>query len=246
MAGVSHPSSELVSDDDSAVKIRIRRRAVRPSGPVLGASLKLDEIIDSTVSYVAPTAGITRNEERDGAGLMGGQSSQNLLSSGRSSGRFRKIIGLAIPVFLICGLLVSAVWLYLIKQDNQALEAKRQNYIDLARQTAMNITSISADTVQQDMDRLIALSSGELKDDLTGRQQNFVTLVQTAQISFDGEILEAALESIEGNDGKVLVVAQSRIKDPTSTEQPNRAARVRITIHDDNGVLTASKVEWGV
>lgn len=119
-------------------------------------------------------------------------------------------------------------------------------YVQTARQTVLNLTTINPDTAQEDVDRLLAGASGDFQAEFEGREGPFVEVVQQARVDSVGEIIEAGLESSGDDYGEVLVAARAMVQnsDNAEPEPEPRDFRLRVRVVDDGGVMTASRVEF--
>ncbi|MBJ8345759.1 hypothetical protein JGU72_13865 [Antrihabitans sp. YC2-6] len=123
-------------------------------------------------------------------------------------------------------------------------EATRQEYIQVARQAVLNLTTIDPETVKEDVDRILADATGEFQAEFDGRIEPFVSIVREAKVATHGEIIAAGLESESDDGGVVLVAAKSMVTNAGSDEPQPRNFRLRVSVTDVDGRLATSKVEF--
>lgn len=147
---------------------------------------------------------------------------------------------------LVVALIAAGVLLLIDRSSANERDARRNAFVQTARQTMLNLTTIKPDTAKEDVDRILAGASGEFKSEFDGRQDPFVSVVKEASVTTEGSIIESGLES-ESDDGKsatVLVAARANVTMPDQSQGGPRDFRMRVTVTDDGGTLTASKVEF--
>ncbi|MFC8528353.1 hypothetical protein [Nocardia sp. NPDC057227] len=138
----------------------------------------------------------------------------------------------------------SAVLTTLAVRENDARDERRNEYLQTARQTVLNLTTIRADSAREDIDRILSVASGDFKTEFDGRVDPFTDIVQQAKVVSTGEIVEAALERDDENSAQVLVAAKQTLTNAGQAEPQTRYYRFRVTIARGDEGLTASKVEF--
>ncbi|MCD2110367.1 MULTISPECIES: hypothetical protein [Rhodococcus] len=153
------------------------------------------------------------------------------------------------PVAIIASVLVIALvavgaWLIVDRQSANERDERREAYLQAARQTVLNLTTINADTADADVARLLDGATGDFKAEFEGREGPFVEVVQQAGVDTTGEVLEAGIQNEDGTCASSLVASRAMVSNADQTEPEARDFRLRVTICDENGRLLASKVEF--
>ncbi|WP_157171763.1 hypothetical protein [Nocardia higoensis] len=156
----------------------------------------------------------------------------------------RGIVLAAAAAVLIAALLAGAVVSVFTVRSIDRQAERRTEYVQTAEQTILNLTTINADTAKEDIDRILSLASGKFKTEFDGRVDPFLSIVQQAEVRATGEIVEAALESEEGDSGKVLVAAKQTLTNAGQEGPQTRNYRFRVTVSESDSGLTASNVEF--
>ncbi|NLU82269.1 hypothetical protein [Rhodococcus sp. HNM0569] len=243
---------------------RPRRRARRTAGPPQAGASGADtsmrgparpstpepEQAASVSSTPTPTAPIPTapapalGAQNDGDGEPA-EAQADAATPGPKPSLSRKTILLRVVAAVVVVALAAATgWSAWTVWGDSKYDAQRQSYVDTARQTILNLTTIHPDTAKDDVDRLVAGSSGQFRDEFADRQEPFVSVVQDAKVTTDGEIIAAGYESDVDGGGTVLVAARAMVSSAEQPEAAPRDFRMRVTIADDDGNLTASKVEF--
>ncbi|MBH0119324.1 hypothetical protein ACWDUD_15080 [Rhodococcus sp. NPDC003382] len=170
--------------------------------------------------------------------------SENPTSGGTSAGRaWTRPVSIGAAV-LIVALIAAGVWLLIDRQSSNERDERRQAYLQAARQTVLNLTTIHSDTADADVQRLLDGATGDFKAEFEGREGPFVEVVQKAGVDTNGEVIEAGIQTEDGACTSSLVASRMMVSNAGQPEPSPRDFRLRVTICDEGGRLLASKVEF--
>jgi Mce-associated membrane protein len=158
--------------------------------------------------------------------------------------RRRPSVPMVVAGVLVLALIAAGIVLLFDRNAASDRDAKRNAYVQTARQTVLNLTTIRPETAKEDVERILAGASGDFKAEFDGRQDPFVSVVKEASVTTEGQIIEAGLEREDGNKAQVLVAARANVTTPDQSQSGPRDFRMRVTVTDDGGTMTASKVEF--
>lgn len=152
----------------------------------------------------------------------------------------------AVVAVLSLILLVGSGGFFAYHQHEVSAQAdQRAEYVQTAKQAILNLTNIKDDTAKQDIDRVLSVASGQLKQEYSERKDAYAQVVQQAKVKASGEIIETAVESQDDHTAKVLVAAKQTLTNAGAKDPQERYYRFRVTVdRDDNGGITASQVEF--
>jgi Mce-associated membrane protein len=152
---------------------------------------------------------------------------------------------IAVGAATIVALLGLGGWLgFRIHQDNQ-VQAQRNLYVQVARQTAINLTTINYSEVDADIKRVLDSATGAFHDEFQNRSQPFVEVVKKVQSKSEGTISEAGLLSSTRDQAQVLVaVAVKTSMAGAPPDQEPRRWRMRLTVDKTGDSAKVSKVEF--
>lgn len=125
-----------------------------------------------------------------------------------------------------------------------ALADRRTEYIQVAKQAVINLTTVKDGTAGEDIDRLLAVSSGSLKDEYTQNKDLYKAVFQQVKIQSTGVVLDAAIESDDADSARILVLAQQTISNAGLDKPQQKDYRFRVTVSRNGGSVTASKLEF--
>jgi Mce-associated membrane protein len=152
---------------------------------------------------------------------------------------------IAVGVVIIVALLGLGGWLgFRVHQDNQ-VQAQRNLYLQVARQTAINLTTIDYTEVDADIKRVLDSATGAFHDEFQNRSQPFVEVVKKVQSKSEGTISEAGLLSYTKDQAQVLVaVAVKTSMAAAPADQEPRRWRMRLTVDKTGDSAKVSNVEF--
>lgn len=195
---------------------------------------------ESTPVPSEATSGATVTEDKeDGVTASKGPNSR-LTRPRMSSTRLALVIGLTLVVSLaaLCGLLG-----YRTYQQRQA-EQFRQLLIQTGRQGAVNLTTIDFEHADADVKRILDSATGQFYDEFNTRSAPFIEVVKKAQSKTVGTVTEAGIESVNGDEGQVLVAVSVQTTNRGAPDEKPRYWRMRMTVARQGDDAKVSKVDF--
>ena len=152
---------------------------------------------------------------------------------------------IAASVAAIVALVGWAGWLgYRVHEDHQQ-QAQRNLYVQVARQTAINLTTIDYTEVDADIKRVLESATGGFHDEFQNRSKPFVEVVKKVQSKSEGTIAESGLLSYTKDQAQVLVaVAVKTSMAAAPPDQEPRRWRMRLTVDKIGDGAKVSNVEF--
>ncbi|TDC57237.1 hypothetical protein E1281_05525 [Actinomadura sp. KC345] len=132
----------------------------------------------------------------------------------------RRRLPLIVLGVIVTGLAVAAGWLGVITLQNKGEADQKAKAIQSGRQMGVNLMSLNADTAQKDLDRIVAGTTGELKNKLASQSKAFMDQVTKAKAKSTVNDVEAALVSMDDDSAEVMVsltgtVTNDKVKNGT-------------------------------
>lgn len=143
-----------------------------------------------------------------------------------SAPRRAMLLGLAIVVAL--AMLVGVLG-FRVYQSHQA-QIQRSRFLQVARQGALNLTTIDWQHADADVHRILDGATGEFYDDFAKRSEPFIEVLKQAKAKTVGTITEAGLESETADSARALVVVSVQTSNAGEPEQVSREWRMRIDV----------------
>ncbi len=128
----------------------------------------------------------------------------------------------------------------------QAYHAEQQQnlFLQVGRQGALNLTTIDWENADADVQRILDSATGDFYDEFQQRAEPFVQVVKQAQSKSEGTIVEAGVESVDGDEAQVIVAVTVQTSNAGAAEQAPRAWRMRISVQKVGDEAKVSNVEF--
>ncbi|WP_395310358.1 Mce protein [Mycobacterium sp. AMU20-3851] len=221
--------------------------AATPSGEVSESASRADAVADTAAVEETTETPEASVEEAEGAeGAEGAEDFDEAeavatVKPPMSHVRLATIVGLAV-VLALAGLVG---WLGFRTYESQNLEAKRELFLQVGRQGAINLTTIDWEHAEADVQRILDSATGAFYDDFQQRAAPFVEVVKQAQSKSVGTVTEAGLESESDSEGQVLLAVTVKTSNAGAQEQQPRLWRMRVTVQDmGDDQVKVSNVEF--
>lgn len=155
-------------------------------------------------------------------------------------------VRLALEIGLIAMLALAGLagWLGYRTYASQQVKQQHDLFLQVGRQGALNLTTISYTEAETDVQRIVDSSTGDFRTDFEKRAPAFIDVVKKAQSKSQGAITQAGLESVDQNHAVVLVAVSVKTTLAAAAEQEPRAWRMRITVLKDGDGAKVSNVAF--
>lgn len=121
-------------------------------------------------------------------------------------------------VVLLVGLAGLALWFVDQTRSLGPRDDGRQAAVQAARVEAVNLTTISYETADRDLARIIAAATGTLKTQFVTQRKQLPTVLRRDKSISIGTVLAAGVTSQRGNTVKVLVAVDAQVSSAQSTK----------------------------
>ena len=131
-------------------------------------------------------------------------------------------------VLVMCAALAGAGIFGTRWYDDRTLDRAHQQALAAAKQTTVNFVSVSASSVDRDLQRIVDGATGDFQDEFTrGRAQVRAAVVEN-KVESRGTVLRAALVSGDRSTAVVLVAIDATVRNAKSPD--GRASHYRIQV----------------
>ena len=154
--------------------------------------------------------------------------------------RLATILGLVGVVVLagLCG------WLGFRAYESRKAADERNQFLQVGRQGALNLTTIDFEHADADVQRILESSTGTFYDDFQKRSQPFLEVVKQAKSKSVGTIAEAGVQSESDDGADVLVAVTVKTSNAGAAEQEPRAWRMMVTVQKVGDDVKVSNVRF--
>ncbi|MCV7172393.1 tetratricopeptide repeat protein [Mycobacterium manitobense] len=131
-------------------------------------------------------------------------------------------------------------------QNHQEREAqtRRDTFVQVARQAAVNLTTVDHTDIDAAMQRILDQSTGDFHDEFQQRYQPFTDAVRQMQSTSEGTVTEAGLESGTADQADVLVTVSMTTTSATVPQAEPRGWRMRISVRQTDDGAKISNVAF--
>ena len=200
----------------------------------------VDEDIGDAEEYAAePDADDVDGEDGEDGG-DGGDGGTPSAKKRMSNPRRATLLGLVVIIMLAA----LAVWFGYRAHQSQQAQAQRSEFIRVARQGALNLTTIDWQRADADVQRILDSATGEFYDDFDKRSKPFVDLVKQAKSATLGTVTEAGLESQTADSAQVLVAVNVTTSYVGQPQPEPHEWRMRISVQRVGDQDKVSNVEF--
>lgn len=154
----------------------------------------------------------------------------------------RLALTFGVPAMVVLAVLVG--WLGYRTYEAHQAQQQRRIFVQVARQCALNLTTIDYTKAESDVRRIIDSATGSFHDDFEKRSGPFIEVVKQAEAKSEGTIIEAGLESADSGHAQVLVAVNVKTSNAGVAEQEPRAWRMRINVEKVSGGAKIANVEF--
>ncbi|MCU1647874.1 MAG: hypothetical protein JWN03_8149 [Nocardia sp.] len=174
-------------------------------------------------------------------------------SETESKSRVRRIVGslgrmgtVAAVVALVSMLVLlgsTGVYFYHGHRADE-LSQRRAEYIQVAKQAYIDMSTVKDSTADQDIDRLLSVAGGGLKDEYSQNRDAYKKVFEQMKVQSTGTIISAAIESDDADSASVLLLAQQTVSNVSTNGPMQRDYRVRVHVTRTANTVTASGLEF--
>ena len=157
---------------------------------------------------------------------------------------WRRRIPQAAAMVLAAGLVAVATLLLLRLNDANAEEDSRQSALQVARQVAVGLTTVSKDTAQQDVSHLMDMATGSFKDQFSQQADVFRKVVQQASVTSKGTVAEAGVSSVDGDTVTVPAAVSASVQNADAPSGEQRQYRMKMQLQHDGDRWLVSDLEF--
>jgi Mce-associated membrane protein len=204
-----------------------KRRTLQPRDPITAALAHLDE--EPVLPDVPPEAPEEPDEPDEPAPKP--PPSRRV----RARRLARPSLGTALLAVVMCAALAGAGIFGNRWYDDRTLDRAHQQALAAAKQTTVNFVSVSASSVDRDLQRIVDGATGDFRDEFNrGRPQVRAAIVEN-KVESRGTVLRAALVSGGRNTAVVLVAIDATVRNAKSPEGRASHYRIQVDVAHDAG-----------
>jgi serine/threonine protein kinase len=158
--------------------------------------------------------------------------------------RAATLVPVTLAVLLLCAVTFAVT--QVLRPDPRPSTAgpQWQPYVDYAKQFAVSFTSLSPQSADSDIQRILDGSTGEFHDDFANRSSDFKRVVVDSNATTQSSVTGAGLVSINGTTAHVLVAVTEKVTNNAGASQEPRSFRFDMQVDKIGDTYKVSKVEF--
>ncbi|QLY31544.1 hypothetical protein [Nocardia huaxiensis] len=164
---------------------------------------------------------------------------RNLFGSLGRSGTIAAAVALVSALVLLAS---GGVFFY-HQNRADALETRRADYIQVAKQAYIDMTTIKDTTAGADIDRLLTVAGGSLENEYSQNRDLYKQIFEQLKVNSTGTVVAAAIETDDENSADVLLLAKQTISNTASNGPMQKDYRFRVHVQREGDSLSATSVE---
>ena len=149
-----------------------------------------------------------------------------------------------VVVIASAGLLALSVVMYVNHENVETQHWKAAEFTAAARQGVVTLMSLDHTKAQQDVDAIIAVTTGDFKKDFESQAADMVKVAQENKVVTQVSINSVAVQKQTDDTATVLLAAMSTVSNAASQKQEPRAWRLSVDVARDGDQLKLAKVEF--
>lgn len=157
--------------------------------------------------------------------------------------RAATVVPMILAVLLCSGVAFAATQVLRPDPQPSTVTPQWQPYVDYAKQFTIALTSLSAQSADSDIQRIIDGSTGQFHEDFASRRSSFAQTVVGSNVTTEGTVNSAGLDSINGTTAHVLVAATSKVTNNAGPSQGPRSWRLVLQVEKIGDRYKVSKVD---
>ncbi|WP_276143292.1 hypothetical protein [Rhodococcus sp. T2V] len=147
-----------------------------------------------------------------------------------------------VAAIVVATVVTATLWGRL--QDANRADARRAAVLDVARDTAIGLTSIKAETTQADIDHVLSMATGAFRDQFAQQAATVTQMVSDSKVDSVGNVIEAGVVHEDPTSAQVLTAVTATVKNAQAPDGEQRHFRMRISLTQENDRWMISNLEF--
>jgi Mce-associated membrane protein len=155
----------------------------------------------------------------------------------------RRVLLPALTALLAIAAVAALVFAWQLRGIDQD-QAAREAALRYASQTATNLTSISVEDLDADIEQVLDSATGEFESDFAERSDNLREVLTTNEVVSEGEVLSAALTRFDGDSATALVVVDATVRNTQNPQGGVNTYRMKLELERQGDQWLTSMLEF--
>jgi len=159
-----------------------------------------------------------------------------------AGGRGRALVNAVLVLVTLIAILGVGLMIRTTLNDSRD-ENRTHDAVAAAEQLVLAVTSVTVAELEKDIEAVLALSTGDFKDQFAAQKSAYLDAVTKAKVSSTGKIDEVGVFSSSPDQVVVLIAASATITNPKATQGDRRVYRMKVTEVRRGGKWLTSNLE---
>jgi Mce-associated membrane protein len=147
-------------------------------------------------------------------------------------------------IVAVAALATVVGWFAVNDHRHHVADARHALLLEVGKQAAINLTTISHTTADTDVQRILDSSSGTFRDEFQKHSAGFIDVVKQTQSTTTGTVTEAGVESESNDQAQILVAVAVTTSTAAAPEPQSRSWRMRIDVQKSGSEAKVINVEF--
>ncbi|OBJ35791.1 hypothetical protein A5630_00485 [Mycolicibacterium mucogenicum] len=168
-----------------------------------------------------------------------------------STGRWRRLrrpklktVLATVAVLASAALLAATAYMFHYDRQFAGDLQRKAEFAAAASQAVVTLMSIDGTKAEDNVQQIIANSTGQFRDDFQADAKDFVQVARESKAATKATVRSATVESMTPDSAVVLVTAATTVSNTAGANQQPRNWRLSVTMIRDGAQLKMSKVEF--
>ena len=138
----------------------------------------------------------------------------------------------------------AVIWTGIVWGLGASAANDRENALAAGRQAAVNLVSVNFNTADADIQRVRDSSTGDFASLFGQNIDSYAGVVKQGKVISTGQVTEAGVESLDGDQAHVLVGISSKVQNTQVPQGETRQYRVDMTMQYTDGAWKVAQMEF--
>jgi Mce-associated membrane protein len=155
-----------------------------------------------------------------------------------------KVAAAVVTVIASAGLIALSVAMFVNHKHLESQDKLKAEFAAAARQGVVTLMSLDHTRAQQDVDAIVAVTTGDFKKDFESQAADMVKVAQENKVVTQVTVNAVAVQQMTDDTATVLLAAMSTVSNAASQKQEPRAWRLSVDVARDGDQIKLAKVEF--
>lgn len=128
------------------------------------------------------------------------------------------------------------------QQDEDS--AMRREALSVAKRQVTDLTTLDADRVEEQVERMIGRTTGEFREQFKAMTQTLTDVVQQGEVTATGSVVESGIVALSDRRAEAIVAATASVRNTRSKKPKARSYRLAVSLERTGDTWLVSGMEF--